>query len=114
MWKLAAASLYDVVFLDTEEHHGSAPPQMVEYFKAPEVDEWKGGLLRDKWDAMDTRNAGAELTAWETPLEKDRLGPQSRRKGPGCNHIGSGSGQGFECVSLSVVWGWATRSSISF
>ena len=68
---MAATSLYDDVFLDSEECVTSEWPIALmptlirwwEALRAPEVAKWQQKYLVD-WDVTDGRNGGAQQTVW--------------------------------------------------
>ena len=72
---MAATSLHDDVFLDSEERHwGTPPPRFL--FTVIRWWEWLRAWQerhRIGWDATDGRNGGAGRTVWETLLEMERF-----------------------------------------
>ena len=117
--KIAATSLYDDVFLDTEIVTSERPialmPTLIRWWealRAPEVAKWQQKYRVD-WDAADVRNGGVQQAVWEILMEMERLNGKVKEEDQGASALVLDLAKAFNRVTLPVVWAWATHFSFS-
>ena len=81
-----------------------------EALRAPEVAKWQQ-KYRIEWDATDGRNGGAQRTVWEVLMETESFNGKAKEEGQGEVALFLDLAKASECVSLLVVWAWATHFS---
>ena len=113
---MAAASLHNYVFLDSEECHERLPsalvPSMIRWWEAlgaPEVATWHQKYRVD-WGATDDRNGGAQRTVWEIVMEMERFKYRAGEEDLEAVALVPDLAKACERVSLPVEW---THSSAS-
>ena len=105
---MAAASLHNDVFFDSERCHERPATRWWDALRAPEVAKWQQ-TYHVEWDATDERHGGAERIAWEILLEMERYKNHAAERDRGTIALVLDLAKAFERVNYLVVWAWVTH-----